>query len=127
MEINRSVRCGDNKVDDYITLLEDYLLSFDTSNIKKLIVAADLISGQIANDLQLIALGKKDMKLNILSAQSDDKTFDRCLKIIEKINAFKSVSDIAIEMKPTVKGDKEAEKIDLGAPKAELAPRAKRI
>lgn len=117
---------GNSEVDEYVQLLHEHILSFDTSNIKKVIIALDNVMGDISDDLNLISSGDTWIpdvitydsegkeaskicgysKLKVLSDESSSKTFDRVMVLMTKVESFKSVSELADNLKP------EIEKLD---------------
>lgn len=121
-EIDKEIRSGDPRVDEYIAQMEDYIQSFDTSHIKRLLVASDIVASQLANDMVMLATGTHRSpstdamglpcsvsNLNILSDDKDDKTLERLLNIVGKIKDFKVISDMVKAMKPEEKVKAEEE------------------
>lgn len=101
MEINLNIRSGKEDVDAYISDLEQYILSWEASNIKKLLTACDDLSGVVAEDVTLISKGTPNPKLKILSEDKSD-LYDKFIDLMGKIKNFKAASDILEEIKPKV-------------------------
>jgi len=115
--IDRNIRSGDNNIDEYIEFLEDSLLSFDTSNIKRLLISADNIAGRLADDLDNIANGI-NMGFFLMSEDKEDKKLDRVLGIITKIESFTKISNAVKDIKPKIKDEvKEEESTKIGSVK----------
>lgn len=125
---------GDLITDQYIQSLHEHILSFDTSNIKKVILALDNVMGDISDDLNLISSGDTWIpdvitydnegkeaskicgysKLKVLSDESSSKTFDRVMVLMTKVDNFKSVSELADSLKPEIEEtQKEAEELKI--------------
>lgn len=125
--IDKTIRSGNIEVDEYISKMEEYILSFDTSHIKKLIVASDIVASQLAGDMVMIATNTHrekvsdddsgvavyKSKLNILSDDKDDKLLERLLNIVGKIPTFKQISDMVLAMKPKEKAEAEESVVKL--------------
>lgn len=100
MEIQRSVRSGDPKVDKYIAELEQYIMAFDVNNIGRLIIAVNDVAGIIADDV--VMLKKRgdddeiDNKLQMLGSKKN-KIYQRYRELISDIKHFKTISDIIDE------------------------------
>lgn len=121
--IDKTIRSGNYEVDEYISKMEEYILSFDTSHIKRLIVASDIVASQLAGDMVMLAtnthrtMGRDEdsgmavfkSNLTILSEDKDDKLLERLLNIVGKIPTFKQISDMVVAMKPQEKAAAEAE------------------
>mgnify|MGYP000004578412 CR=1 FL=1 len=86
--IDKSIRSGDKKVDDYIERLETM---FNFSNLYRFIMAANEVAGVMADDMSKIAQGKKD-KLKILSDDKDDKFTERLTTILKQVDVIKKIS-----------------------------------
>lgn len=122
--IKSGIKTGDLMVDQYIEDLHDYILSFEASNIKKLILATDRLAGVIAEDIDKIIQGEDETEdevlmgyneddepiyekmsknnLKILSDSKDSKVYDRILNLISKIESFEKVSKAAKTLIPVV-------------------------
>ncbi len=96
---------------DYVNYLQDWIERFDASNIKKLIVSIDEVSGIIADDIRIIANSKEDddeidSKLQMLGSKKN-KIYERFLSLIGQIKHFKGIGDMISEMKPTISETKD--------------------
>jgi hypothetical protein len=89
--IDKSIRSGDPKVDAYIELLES---KFEFNKLYQFIMAANDISGIMAEDMVKIAKG--DGKgLKILSKDKDEKFTERLTLILKQIDVVKKISEEA--------------------------------
>lgn len=98
----KKIRTSQKEVNDYIQELEDYILNFDASNIKKLILAVDDVAGKIADDILLLPkLGDEedDTKLQMLGSKKN-KHFMAYKNVIADIKHFKTISDLVEELRP---------------------------
>lgn len=122
--IKDGITTGDPAIDSYIQDLHNYILSFEASNIKKLILATDRLAGVIAEDIDKIIQGEDEIEdevlmgyddedepiyeketrstLKILSDSKDSKVYDRILNLISKIESFEKVSKAAKSLIPAV-------------------------
>jgi len=92
MQIDRSVRTGDKKKDDYIEALETELLSFQGLKVKMLLRAIDNMAGKLARDMDLIA--SDDKNPDGTEVELSNKVVDTFLKMIEKVDKIKNFSDV---------------------------------
>lgn len=102
MQINKKIRANNKTVDEYIESLEQYILTFDASNIKKLILACDSVAGILADDIVLLPkLGddEDETKLQMLGSKKN-KHFMAYKNVIADIKHFKTISDLVEELKP---------------------------
>lgn len=109
--INKQIRSGDKKVDEYIMLLESRIEN-PTSNIQKLIYACNDVAGIIADDVILLKENGNDdeidNRLQMLGSKKN-KIYDRFINLVGQIKHFKTISDLSDEMSnPTTKNKKEA-------------------
>ena len=95
--INKSVRCKDAKVNEYIEALENELIKRDTSGIDRFIRSANSISIRLAEEMEAIANGDME-NISLLSNEKDDKLIDRVVTLISKVNSFAQVSELAEEL-----------------------------
>lgn len=87
MLIDKTIRSGDVKVDDYIGRLEKL---YEFSNLYRFIMAANEIAGVMADDMSKIAKGdKKGLKL--LSNDKDDKLIDRLSNVLKQVDNIKKI------------------------------------
>lgn len=122
--IKNGIKTGDPEVDKYIQDLHEYILNFEASNIKKLILATDRLAGVIAEDIDKIIEGEDETEdevfveydeegepvyekvtksnLKVLSDSKDSKVYDRILNLISKIESFEKVSKAAKTLIPIV-------------------------
>lgn len=94
--IDKSIRSGDGSVDSYIEWLEESLISFEASNIKRLIISADSVAGKLADDLDNVI----NSGSSLISFDKDDKTMDRVMNVITKVKDFISISESATLLRP---------------------------
>ncbi len=90
---------------DYVNYLQDWIYQFEASNIKKLIMSIDEVSGIISDDVKLIAKSKDDDELDNqlqMLGSKKNKIYERFLSLIGQVKHFKSVGDMLNEMKPSV-------------------------
>lgn len=106
--IDRNIRSGDKAIDEYIEFLEESLLSFETSNIKRLIISADNIAGKLADDLDNISRGI-NTGFHLISDDKDDKKLDRVMSVVGKVKEFISISDSANQILPKIKEEQVIE------------------
>ena len=112
-KINKSIRSGDEKVDQYIMDLEEYLLSLEANGTNRLIMKLEEVSGAISKDLDKILAGDdgewrtdaegKDewvSNLTILNDSNTSKTFDRVLTLYSKIGDIRAVSEAVKALVP---------------------------
>ena len=124
-KIKKGIKTGNPETDEYIEQLHDYILDFDTSNIKKLIRSLDRLAGVIAEDIDKIIDGedtyKKEVEtgefgkdgeplyethyitnLKILSDSKDSKVYDRLMTLFTKVPALDGVAKTAKGLVPEV-------------------------
>lgn len=92
MQVDKTIRSGDAKVDAYIEWMESKL---DFNNTYRFIMAANNIFGAMADDMELIASGKvktSDKKLKILSDDKDDKFAERLNMVLKLADTAKKIS-----------------------------------
>ena len=108
MQIDKTIRSGDVRVDAYIEWLESRL---DFGNLYKFIMAANDVAGGMAEDMSKIAKGEKS-KLKILSNDKDEKFTERLTNVLKQIDVIKKIQKEADEL---VKSGKVADpsKIEL--------------
>ena len=94
------------EVNLYLYTLHNYLVNFETSSVKQLLISLDELCVKLTDDVNHLTNGELD-KLTILSNSGEDKTFDRVMKIIEKIDSFKKVSEMAEALIPDIASKKE--------------------
>ena len=105
-KLRLDLKSGNEEIDLYIYELHNYLVSFETSSIKQMLVALDEMCIKITDDIVSITNGNLS-QLTVLSQDGQDKTFDRVMKIVEKIDSFKKVSEMAEQLRPEVAERKE--------------------
>ena len=124
-KIKKGIKTGSAEIDEYIEQLHDYVLDFDTSNIKKLIRSLDRLAGVIAEDIDKIIDGEdtyekevetgergKDgeplyetryiTNLKILSDSKDSKVYDRVMTLFTKVKDLDAVAKTAKGLIPAV-------------------------
>lgn len=102
MKVNKAIRSGKKEVDDYISLLEDYLLSLDANNVYKMLKAIDENAGFIADDVVLLATEADDEKLESslkLLGSKKNKRFDAFLSLVKASKDFGNVSSMLKEFR----------------------------
>lgn len=118
MEINKKIRTGKPEVDSYIEQLENHILEFDVSSIKKLIVACNEVAGIIADDIILLKENTDDdeidNKLQMMGSKKS-KIYQRYREIVGDLKHFKTLHDMNEDLKPkvaTIGGNKMSSKQD---------------
>ena len=99
MEIDKSIRSGVKKADDYISLLEDELLKKETSSIIKFIISAYKVASALAEDMVLM-LEDDIASCKILKDDKDSKLLDRLLNLLKNVDTFDQISKIADALTP---------------------------
>jgi hypothetical protein len=89
MQIDKTIRSKDPKVDAYIEWLESKL---DFKNSYRFIMAANNILGAMADDMEIIASGSKTKKLKILSEDKDDKFAERLNMVLKLSDTAKKIA-----------------------------------
>ena len=87
------------EIKDYCGVLNEYLINFETSSVKQMLISLDNVAQKITDDLDRIVDGKID-SLDILA--EDSKIFDKVQKLVEKIDSWKKVSEMAESLRPEV-------------------------
>lgn len=105
MLVDKTIRSGDARVDEYIETLESKL---DFGNLYRFIMAANSIFGAMADDMEKIALGKKD-KLKILSDDKDDKFAERLSMVLKLSDTAKKIAEQAEALVASGKAPKPGE------------------
>lgn len=124
-KIIKGLVSGNPEIDEYIERLHAYLLGFETSNIKKLILSLDRMAGVIAEDVEKIIDGEDQTcdevcvghdedsgeplyekiyssTLKVLNDQKDSKIYDRVMNLFTKIESLNAVSKTAKSLIPEV-------------------------
>lgn len=101
MQIDRSIRSGVKKTDDYIILLEEELLKKETSSIIKFITSANKVACALADDMELMLSGNLAL-CTILKDDKDSKLLDRLLNLLKSVDTFDQISKIADSLVPEV-------------------------
>lgn len=104
-KLRLDLKTGNEEVDLYLYDLHSYVMSFETSSIKQLIISLDNLAQKICDDIDIIA-GDSEQSLSILSTNKDDKIFDRVLMLISKIKDFRTISEMAESLRPEVSNKK---------------------
>jgi hypothetical protein len=94
MQIDKTIRSGDVRVDAYIEWLESRL---DFGNLYKFIMAANDVAGVMAEDMSKIARGEKN-KLKILSNDKDEKFTERLTNVLKQVDVIKKIQKEADEL-----------------------------
>lgn len=121
MEINKKIRSNKPEVDSYIEQLENHILEFDVSSIKKLIVACNEVAGIIADDIILLKENANDdeidNKLQMMGSKKS-KIYQRYREIVGDLKHFKTLHDMNEDLKPKVAviADKSTQKIIESSP-----------
>lgn len=122
--IKKGIKTGNDQIDQYIEELHEYILNFETSNIKKLILSLDKLAGVIAEDIDMIINGtdweedplnmasdedEEDVfintgrsRLKVLSDSKDSKVYDRIMSLLQRVKDFELVSKAAKGLLPDV-------------------------
>jgi len=123
-KIKPHIKSGIAEVDDYIEEIHKYLLKSNGSSIKQLIVSLDDIAMKMVQDLNLIIKGdikepdtvitytdektqktktktvEGASKLTILT--DDSKIYEKTMGLINKIEEFRKLNQVAESMRPEV-------------------------
>lgn len=99
MEIDKSIRSGVKKTDDYIIALEEELLKKETSSIIKFIISANKVASALAEDMELM-LDDDIGSCKILKDDKDSKLLDRLLNLLKNVDTFDQISKIADALTP---------------------------
>lgn len=110
MLIDKTIRSGDQKVDEYIERLEKM---YEFSNLYRYIMAANEIAGVMADDMIKISQGKKT-GLKLLSNDKDDKLIDRLSNVLKQVDNIKKIQVEADALIASGKVD-DPKKIELKA------------
>lgn len=137
-KVKPHLKSGVVEVDEYLEQIHEYLLKSSGSSIKQLIVSLDNIAMKMVYDLNLIIKGdikepdtvvsyldektqktktktiEGASKLTILT--DDSKIYEKTMGLINKIEDFKKLNQIAEAMRPEVeelKNQAENQKIDI--------------
>lgn len=94
MQVDKTIRSGDVRIDTYIEWLESRL---DFGNLYKFIMAANDVAGVMAEDMSKIARGEKS-KLKILSNDKDEKFTERLTNVLKQIDTIKKIHKEAEEL-----------------------------
>jgi hypothetical protein len=100
-KLRLDIKTGKEDIDLYIWELHNYLIKFETSSVKQMLISLDTVAQKITDDLDCIANGDLG-GLQILSDDKDSKIFDKVQKIVEKIDNWKRVSEMAEGLRPEV-------------------------
>lgn len=122
--IKKGIKTGDAEIDAYIESLHEYLINFETSNIKKLILSIDRLAGAIADDIDKIVDGESEYEkevlleydedgepvyetkhlsnLKVLSDYKDSKVYDRVIALLGRVPSFQLVAQTARGLIPEV-------------------------
>lgn len=103
MQINKKIRSNQKEVDEYIGALEDYIVNFDASNIKRLIVACDEVAGVIADDIMLLKDNGDDEEIDNrfqMMGSKKNKIYQRYREIVGDLKNFKNLFDMVNDLKP---------------------------
>lgn len=126
MTINRKLRSGDFKIDEYISGLEDELLRKSTSSIDKFIRSADKVAGVMAEDLDRIASGRVE-ECVILTPDGSDKSVERIFLMLKNSELFTEIARTAEELLPEVVNEAQDLKIELDPDENAFEQMQKRI
>jgi len=96
MQISKDIRSGDKTVDSYLEALERELLSYQGSNVKKLIRSIDGLAGKISKDLDIIAKDEKNP--DGTEVELSNKIVDTFLKMVEKADKIKNFSEVVTQL-----------------------------
>ena len=105
-KLRLDIKTGDEDIDLYLYNLHSYIIQFETSSVKQLIISLDRLSQKLCDDVDNLTEGSIE-KLTILSPDAQDKTFERIMKLVEKIDYFKKVSEVADSLRPETAERKE--------------------
>ena len=112
MVINKKLRSGDVKIDNYIEELESELLKKQTSSMDKFIRSANEVASVMAEDLGHIAKGEPE-KCTILNSDKDDKSIDRIFMMLKNNELFAGIAKTAESLMPEVVNEAQDLKIEI--------------
>lgn len=112
MVINKKLRSGDSKIDEYIESLESEILRKNTSSIDKFIKASDKIASVLADDLSALADGRQE-DCQILKSENSDKTVERIFLMLKNSTLFNEIASIADTLSPEVVNEAQDLKVDI--------------
>jgi hypothetical protein len=113
--IDKKIRSGNKRVDNYIIELEKELQRRDVDGVEKLIQSLNNFSLALSKDVQLVSSGELE-NLLILSKDKDDKVFERIMSLVGNIAKFQQVITLAQAM------DKDFNKVEDSNSAAEGSP-----
>lgn len=120
------LKSGNEEVDEYLKELHDYLLNWEATSIKDMILTLDKTAKIIAEDLRMLNSGQaftpaytvergdtkvhfeEECKLKILNDSKDSKVYDRVMTLVGKVKDFKIVCDMAENIRPEIVDEKKA-------------------
>lgn len=112
MVINKKLRSGEEKIDTYISQLEEALLKKETSSINQYIIASNKVAKVFAEDLEALADDREE-DCRILTNNKDDKAVERIILLLKNSELFSSISKMAEELIPEVVNEAQDLKIKL--------------
>lgn len=120
-QLRLDLKSGNSEVDNYLQTLHDYLINWEASSIKRMLLTLDETALEITKDLQLINSGNaytkpysitspdgntvsfpEICKLKVLNDEKDSKIYDRVMTLVSKVKDFKSVCEMAENIRPTI-------------------------
>lgn len=133
-QLRLDLKSNEPEVSDYLDSLHKYLLEWDASSIKQMLVTLDETALMITEDLRMINRGEaytpahtvrtpdgkefifpEVSKLKVLNDDKKSATYERVMALVGKVDDFKKVCDMAEAIRPTIKKEevvKEELKID---------------
>lgn len=111
-KLRLDLKTGNEEIDLYLYNLHNYVVSFETSSIKQMLVSLDGIAQKMIDDLDKIAQGDFE-ELVILSDDKDSKVFEKVQRIVEKIDSWKKVCETAESLRPEIEDRKKEVKNSL--------------
>jgi len=118
-KIRPDLKSGIKEVDDYLNEIHDYVMNFDASNVKRLIIALDNVVGVMTDDIERISRGdiaepdftfvdektKKEKTIkgaSKLELLGNDTIMSTITTMIKMIGDFSVVSDKAASLRPEI-------------------------
>lgn len=128
-QLRLELKSGNTEVDDYLEQLHTYLINWEASSIKQMLLALDETALEITKDLRMINAGEafspayvinspdggsitfpEVCKLKVLNDNKESKVYDRVMTLVGKVKDFKTVCDMADAIRPEIKKEDELKK-----------------
>ncbi len=128
-QLRLDLKSEDPEITEYLADLHNYLLNWEASSIKNMLLSLDETASEIAKDLQMINRGEaftpayvvntpdggsiafpEVCKLKVLNDSKDSKVYDRVLALVGKVKDFRSVCELAESMRPEIRKEQTKKK-----------------